>query len=191
MEVTYTLGAEMLVLGGVAKGIDEARRRMEIAISSGKAADKFRQIVEAQGGDPSVVDDPARLPQASVCEFYSAPRQGVIARVEPRAIGRGISALGGARQRMEDRIDPTVGFVIRGRPGDVVQTGEPIASIFARDEAGVAAGMAALAEAIVIAEEADPPLPLVSHRVTKDGVALYESEPWVRTAEYPVYRGFS
>jgi pyrimidine-nucleoside phosphorylase len=191
MEVTYTLGAEMLVLGGVAKGIDVARRRMEIAISSGKAADKFRQIVEAQGGDASVIDDPARLPQAKVCEFYSAPRHGVIARVEPRAIGRGIAALGGARQRMEDRIDPTVGFVIRGRPGDVVQTGEPIASIFARDEAGVAAGMAALSEAITLADEADPPLPLISHRVTKDGVALYESEPWVRTAEYPVYRGFS
>jgi pyrimidine-nucleoside phosphorylase len=191
MEVTYTLGAEMLILGGVARGIDDARRRMEIAISSGKAADRFRQIIEAQGGDGSIIDDPSRLPQASVCEFYSAPRHGVISRVEPRAIGRGIAALGGARQRMEDRIDHSVGFVIRGRPGDVVQAGEPIASIFARDEAGVAAGMAALSEAITIADEADPPLPLVSHKVTKDGVTTYEAEPWVRTAEYPVYRGFS
>lgn len=190
MEVTYTLGAEMLILGGVARGIDEARRRMEISISSGKAAEKFAQIIEAQGGDASVVDDPSRLPQATVCEFYSAPRHGVIARVEPRAIGRGISALGGGRHSMDDRIDHSVGFVIRGRPGDVVHAGEPIASIFARDEAGVAAGMAALSEAIFIADEADPPLPLVSHRVTKDGVTTYEAEPWVRTAEYPVYKGF-
>jgi thymidine phosphorylase len=161
-----------------------------VAISQGRAAEKFTQIISAQGGDASVVDDPSRLPQAPVCEFYSAPVNGVIARVEPRAVGRGITALGGGRRRMEDRIDPSVGFVIRARPGDVVQTGEPLASIFARDEAGVAAGMAALSEAIVIADEADPPLPLVSHRVTKDGVSLYESEPWVRTAEYPIYKGF-
>ncbi len=190
MEVTYSLGAEMLVLGGVARGIDEARRRMEVAISSGKAAEKFAQVIEAQGGDPGIVDDPSRLSQATVCEFYSAPKAGVISKVEPRSIGRGVIALGGGRPRMEDSIDHTVGFVIRGRPGDVVQAGEPIASIFARDEAGVAAGMAALSEAIVIAEEADPPLPLVSHKVSKEGVTTYESEPWVRTAEYPVYRGF-
>jgi pyrimidine-nucleoside phosphorylase len=190
MEVTYALGAEMLVLAGGARGTDEARRRMEVAISQGRAAEKFAQIISAQGGDASVVDDPSRLPQAPVCEFYSAPSNGVIARVEPRSVGRGITALGGGRRRMEDRIDPSVGFVIRARPGDVVQVGEPLASIFARDEAGVAAGMAALSEAIVIADEADPPLPLVSHRVSKDGVSLYESEPWVRTAEYPIYKGF-
>ncbi len=190
MEVTYTLGAEMLVMAGVARGVDEARRRMEVCLSSGKAAEQLARIIEAQGGDASVVDDPARLPQARMVEFYSAPRAGVIARVEPRAIGRGITALGGGRRTMDDRIDATVGFVIRARPGDVVKVGEPIATIFTRDEAGLAAGMAALAEAITIAEEADPPLPLISHRITKDGVAVYESEPWVRTAEYPVYKGF-
>jgi pyrimidine-nucleoside phosphorylase len=190
MEVTYTLGAEMLVMAGVARGIDEARRRMEVAISSGKAAEQFARIVEAQGGDPGVVDDPSRLPQASVVEFYSAPRTGVIARVEPRAIGYGVIALGGGRRTMEDQVDHTVGFVIRARPGDVVKPGEPLATIFSRDEAGIAAGMAALSEAITISEEADPPLPLVSHRVAADGLAVYESEPWVRTAEYPVYKGF-
>src|SRR5687767_3240607 len=58
MAVTYALGAEMLVLGGAAPSRDEARRRMEVAISTGKAADKFREIIEAQGGNPSVVDDP-------------------------------------------------------------------------------------------------------------------------------------
>ena len=88
---------------------------------------------------------------------------------------------------MEDEVDPSVGFVIRARPGDVVRLGEPLATIFARDEAGIAAGMASLAEAFVIADEAEPPLPLVSHRVTRAGVEPYEAEPWVRTAEFPVY----
>ena len=187
MQVTYALGAEMLVLAGVTPTTDAARRKMEVAISSGRAADIFKQVIAAQGGDPEVVDDPARLPQARAVEIFSAPRAGVIARVEPRAVGRGVIALGGGRTRMDDTIDPSVGFVIRGRPGDVVRAGEPLATIFARDEAGIAAGMASLAEAFVITDEADPPLPLVSHRVTRTGVEPYEGEPWVRTAEFPVF----
>ncbi|MCC6318899.1 MAG: thymidine phosphorylase [Gemmatimonadaceae bacterium] len=190
MEVTYTLGAEMLTIAGVARSVDEARRRMEVAIASGKALERFQEVIAAQGGDPRVVDDPSLLPQARVVEFYTAPRPGVVARVEPRAIGRGIIALGGGRRSMDDPIDPSVGFVIRARPGDVVKAGEPLASIFARDEAGVAAGAATLSEAITIAEEAEPPLPLVSHRITSEGIAVYEAEPWVRTAEYPIYRAF-
>ena len=190
MEVTYALGAEMLVLAGVAKTVDEARRRMEVAISSGRALEQLSRIVEAQGGDPRVIEDPSRLPQANVVEFYTAPRSGVVARVEPRAVGRGVAALGGGRRTMDDRIDPSVGFVIRARPGDVVHAGEPLATIFARDEADVAAGMAALATAIQICEEADPPLPLVSHRISAEGMSVYEAEPWVRTSEYPVYKGF-
>ena len=174
MSVTYALGAEMLVLGGAASTRDEARRRMEVAISSGKAAAKFQEIIEAQGGDPAVVDDPGLLPQAAECELYLAPRDGVIAQVEPRAIGRGITALGGGRSRVEDTVDPSVGFVITARPGDVVRAGEPLATIFARDRAGVESGLATLRVAVSICDEAEPPLPLVSHRVTIDGIEPYE-----------------
>ncbi len=187
MQVTYALGAEMLVLAGVASTTDAARRKMEVAISGGHAAESFRQIVAAQGGDPRVVDDPSRLPQAREVEIFSARRAGVVARVEPRAVGRGVIALGGGRTHIDDALDPSVGFVIRARPGDVVRVGEPLATIFARDEAGIAAGMASLAEAFVISDEAEPPLPLVSHRVTRAGVEPYEGEPWVRTSEFPVF----
>jgi pyrimidine-nucleoside phosphorylase len=172
--VTYALGAEMLVLGGVASSRDAARRAMEVAISSGKAARKFEEIIEAQGGNPGVVDDPSVLPQAQACELFLAPRAGVIARVEPRAIGRGVTALGGGRSRMEDAIDPSVGFVITAKPGDVVQQGEPLATVFARDRAGVETGLATLRQAIAIADEAELPLPLISHRVTAAGVTPFE-----------------
>jgi pyrimidine-nucleoside phosphorylase len=174
MTVTYALGAEMLVLGGVADDTDAARRQMEVAISTGKAADKFKAIIEAQDGNPAVVDDPALLPQADACELYESPRRGFVVGVEPRAVGRGITALGGGRMRMEDAIDPTVGFVITAKPGDWVEAGEPLATIFAKDAAGVDAGRAALATAITIAEEAGPPLPLISHRVTARGVEAYD-----------------
>jgi pyrimidine-nucleoside phosphorylase len=174
MQVTYALGAEMLVLAGVTATRDDARRRMEVAISSGRAAVRFQEIIEAQGGDPRVVDDPSLLPQAAECELFVAARDGVVAQVEPRAIGRGITALGGGRTKVEDVVDPSVGFVITARPGDIVRAGEPLATILARDPAGVARGREALSGAIRIADEGDPPLPLISHRVTEAGVARYD-----------------
>ena len=172
MEVTYALGAEMLLLARTHASREDARRDMAAQVANGKAAECFQKLIEAQGGNPSVVDDPAVLPQAEQCELYAATRQGFVSRVEPRAVGRGVIALGGGRTKMEDVIDPTVGFVISSRPGDWVESGEPMATIFARDRAGIEAGRAALAAAITIADEAEPPLPLVSHRVTKNGVEV-------------------
>ena len=88
-----------------------------------------------------------------------------------RTIGRAIVAMGGGRLQVEDTIDPTVGFVISVKPGDKVLVGEPIASIYAKDANGAQLGAQALDQAIVIADRlAEPPLPLISHRVTKAGV---------------------
>lgn len=170
MTVTYALGAEMLVLAGVAENTDQARREMEKAIATGNAAEQFQKIIAAQGGNAGVVDDPATLPQAAECEIFAALRRGFVARIEPKPIGRGIIEMGGGRTRVEDVADPSVGFVITARPGDWVEAGEAMATIFARDRGGIASGRAALRAAFVIADEAEPPLPLVSHRVTIDGV---------------------
>ena len=90
-------------------------------------------------------------------------------------MGRGIIALGGGRTTMEDVVDATVGFVITAKPGDWVEAGEPLATIFARDHAGIEAGRSALRQAIAIGDEAEPPLPLISHRVTSAGVELYSA----------------
>jgi pyrimidine-nucleoside phosphorylase len=163
----------MLVLGGVAGDIDSARRELEKAIGTGRAAEKMQAIIEAQGGNPGVVDDPAVLPQASHVELFPAPRRGFVAKVEPRAIGRGIIALGGGRTKIDDVVDPSVGFVITAKPGDWVEAGEPLATVFANGRSGIESGRATLRSAIVIADEADPPLPLISHRVTAAGAALY------------------
>lgn len=175
MSVTYALGAEMLLMGGVARDREEARRKMEVAISSGRAAQKFQEIIEAQGGNPAVVDDPALLPEAAELEILTAHRDGIISQVEPRRIGMGIIELGGGRTKVDDTVDPSVGFVITARPGDFVRAGEPLATVFARDAAGIALGLTALREAIHIADEAEPPLPLISHRVTEAGVELYDA----------------
>ena len=170
MTVTFALGAEMLLLAGVATSRDDALARLRDAITSGRAAQRFQQVVEAQGGNPAVVDDPAILPQAGECEIFHAPRRGFVSRVEPRAVGRAVVAIGGGRERLEDELDSAAGFVISARPGQWVESGEPLATVFAASSVGIAAGRAALRQAIVIADEAELPLPLVSHRVTAVGV---------------------
>ena len=176
MELTYALGAEMIVAAGVAAGTDEARSLLEESVTSGRALERFAAMIEAQGGNPAVVDDPAVLPQARAVEVYRAPRVGTVAQVEPRRIGRAVVELGGGRATLEDAIDPAVGFVITARPGDVVAAGEPIASIFARDEAGLLIGATALGEAITFGDAA-PPLPLVAYRVTAAGVESRAEAP--------------
>jgi pyrimidine-nucleoside phosphorylase len=176
MEVTYALAAEMVVLAGISPNVDDARRDLEDAIASGRAAERFQHIIEAQGGNPAVVEDPAILPQAAECEIFGAPRRGFVARIEPRAIGRGIIEMGGGRTKVEDHTDPSVGFVITARPGDWVEVGEPLATIFARDRAGIGSGRQALRSSLVIADEAEPPLPLISHRVTANGATVYRTD---------------
>ena len=171
MEVTYALGVEMLLAAGIEKSGKKARKKLETALSSGLAAEKFEQVIAAQGGNPKTVEDPSVLPQAEAVEVYAAPETGVVTRVDPRTIGRAVIALGGGRQAVEDSIDPTVGFVITVKPGDKVLQGEPIASVFAKDAGGVKLGFEALGAAIVIGDRLqEKPLPLISHRVTKDGV---------------------
>jgi len=172
MEVTYALGVEMLILGGVMTSRGEARARLEKQIRTGAAAECFKRLIAAQGGDPRVVDDPGILPQAGAVEIYTAPRRGFVARVEPRAIGRAIIEMGGGRAQMEDVIDPSVGLVITAKPGDWVEEGEPLGTIFARDRVGVDTARTALGVAITIADVAVQALPLISHRVTSDGVEV-------------------
>jgi thymidine phosphorylase len=162
----------MLQVAGVEKDGVKARALLEATLASGKAAELFAKMVEAQGGDPRILDDPGILPQAAEVEVWRAPKAGTVLRVEPKRIGYGVIELGGGRTKVEDLVEPGVGFVISARPGDKVQEGEPLASVFAKDAAGLAAGMKCLGEAITIGTGKATMLPLVSHRVTKDGVEV-------------------
>jgi len=170
-ELALRFGAEMLILGGITNDPADARTRLERALSSGKALDKFREIVAAQGGDIAICDDPALVVAAAkVREDYLSPRDGIVQRVEPRAVGKGITAMGGGRTKMADLVDPSVGFQILRKPGDRVTRGQPLATILARDAATAAAGRAALDAAFVLGDGEVQRRPLVSHRVTAAGV---------------------
>jgi pyrimidine-nucleoside phosphorylase len=167
----------MLLLGKIASDHADAWRRMRESISSGRALAKFVEIVESQGGDTSIVDDPSTLPRANATSDFLAGRNGFISDVSPRTIGHGIIALGGGRQRIEDDVDPGVGFVIHAKPGTQVSRGDLLATVHARDNSGIRHGHAVLAEAITVADDPGTQLPLVSDRITSEG-----STKWNRPA---------
>ena len=174
LEVSFALGAEMLLLARRATTREEARQLLGSSIASGAAAEKFQELIEAQGGNPAVVDDPAVLPQAEECELFLAPQRGFVARVEPRAIARGLATLASGASLALGAGREAVGFVVSAKPGDWVEAGEPLATVFARTAQDIARGRAALGEAIRIAEEAEAPIPLVSHRVDTGRTTSYD-----------------
>ena len=115
------------------------------------------------------MNDPAILPQSPVVEVFVAARAGVIQRVEPRVIGKAVVRMGGGRQKVDDVVDPTVGMVISARPGAAVDKGEPLASIYARDDAGVEIARKALQQSIEIGDEDPEVPPLIAARVSAKG----------------------
>lgn len=171
--LTLRLGSEMLVLGGAAPTLEAARGQLERVIASGEALDKFRAIVAAQGGDPRVCDDPrAVVAQPEVSESFVATHEGYVTRIDPRTVGKGITAMGGGRTTMDDAVDHSVGFLITARLGQRVRKGDELAVIQARDARTCALGRAALTAAFSVDEHATPVPPLVSHRINSDGVQL-------------------
>jgi len=172
LEVTLALGAEMLQLAAVCSSADAARQLMRESIASGSALRKLEEIIVAQGGDNRILRDTSLLPRAPHRSAFNAARDGIVEAVEPRAVGYGVIALGGGRRNMEDRIDPSVGYVLTAKPGDKVTKGQPLATIHARSEGDLRLGAEALEKAIKIGDRASDSLPLVSHRVTANGVEV-------------------
>lgn len=166
-EVTVALVGEMLALGGLAEDPASGAATAATALSEGRALDRMARLVAAQGGEPGVVSDPAMLPGAPRRETLEAARAGWVHRVDPRTLGYGVVELGGGRRKLDDEIDPRVGFVLEVSVGDRVEPGQPLGQVHAADEDGVAGGLAALREAIAIGDgPGEPPLPLIGDRVS-------------------------
>lgn len=169
-ELTLALAAEMLILGGVEDDRDAARRAAAGALADGRALDRMRLIIEAQGGDAAVLDDPARLPQAAVRRVVEAVADGTVQRIDARALGEGVVALGGGRVRLDSELDLAVGFRLAVAPGENVVRGQPLGEVLARTDAGAEEGARVLAGAVDTGSPGAALLPLVSHRVTAGGV---------------------
>ncbi|MBP6898621.1 MAG: thymidine phosphorylase [Burkholderiaceae bacterium] len=162
-ELTLALAARMLRLGGLAATVDEGRRLAEAAWRSGRAAERFARMVAALGGPADVLQE-ARLPAAPVQRDVPAPRAGWLARIDTRAVGLAVVALGGGRRRPGDAVDARVGFSQLQPLGTQLAAGEPMARVHAASAADAEAAMAALQAAVTLAEAA-PAVPAVVHEV--------------------------
>ena len=129
-QLCIELAGWMLHLGGVAASVAEGRKQSEKLIASGKALDKFRRMVELQGGDPRAIDDPKKLPVAQHTMTVSSRGSGYLASLQCEQVGTACVILGGGRERKEDSVDPAVGIVLHKKVGDKVSTGEPLATIY-------------------------------------------------------------
>lgn len=154
------MSAEMLVLGKKAKDSAEGRALAEQAIADGRAFEKFRQLIGAQGGDVSYVDDPDKMAKASMVEVVPAPVSGWIKQIHAGEVGEAAVTLGAGRARKGDPVDHAVGFMIHHKVGDRIEAGQPLFTIHANNAATKPKVQARVAAAHVISDMPVPPLPL-------------------------------
>lgn len=165
-EVTVALSAELLVLGKLASGLEEAVTRVEQALASGAAAERFGRMVGELGGPKDLVERPEKhLATAPVVRPILQARAGYIGAVDARAIGLAIMALGGGRARAEDSIDPAVGFTELRGIGMAVGPDAPLGLVHARSEAAAAQAAEALRAAIAIVDAAPAARTVVEARI--------------------------
>jgi pyrimidine-nucleoside phosphorylase len=161
VDVSVELAARMLVVGCVAADRSEGERRVRAAIASGAGLDRFRRIVEQQGGDPRIVDDPARLPTAPERHLVHAGSGGFVVRLDAELVGRASVVLGAGRDRVEDPVDPAVGIVVLAKPGAEVREGDPVLELHYRDRTRLQGALALARNAIQLGSSRPHAAPLI------------------------------
>jgi pyrimidine-nucleoside phosphorylase len=165
VECTLRLGAEMLVAGGKAATEAEARARLAAAIASGDGARTAERMIEAQGGDPRVVGDRARLEEAPEEVVVRAPRDGFVERVDALAVGLAAVAMGAGRTRADQSVDLGVGIYVDAKPGARVSGGDALARLRVRVRDGAAGVAERVRSAFVLSDRAPAARPLVLGRI--------------------------
>ncbi|QGX64234.1 pyrimidine-nucleoside phosphorylase [Bacillus sp. ms-22] len=155
-ELVLTLGSQMVVLAKKASTLDEAREKLIEVMKNGKALEKFKEFLENQGGDSSIVDQPEKLPQAPYQIEVPAKESGVVAEIVADEIGVAAMILGAGRATKEDDIDLSVGIMLNKKVGDRVEKGESLVTLHANRE-DVANVIEKIYDNIRIADHADAP----------------------------------
>jgi pyrimidine-nucleoside phosphorylase len=166
VECTFVLAAEMLVLGGKAKDLAEATTKLNDAIKSGAAIRVMERMVEAQGGDPSVIADPSKLEIAKDVVEVRAPRAGFVTDINALEIGLTGVGMGAGRTRADQQVDAAVGIELDAKPGDAVKEGQVVARLFVRAASIAGPFVTRVGNAYTYADEPPAKLPLVIDRLS-------------------------
>ena len=162
LEVTLALAAQMLELSGLAASRVDGHRRAAQALDGGGAAEHFARMVAGLGGPGNVLSSRySGLARAKVVTDVPAPRSGFICRMDTRAIGLAVIALGGGRLRADARIDASVGFSAVQPIGTRVQKGDPVARVHGRSRGEVTAAVERMLAALQIDDRRPPASPAV------------------------------
>jgi pyrimidine-nucleoside phosphorylase len=165
------IAAHLLVLGGQASDTVEARHMVHQLVENGAALDQFRRWVAAQGGDPTVADNPTIMPQAEVVRAVEAPQDGYIAAIDARTVGYTAVLLGAGREKKGTAIDHSVGIVLGPKVGDRVKKGMPLLTIHAASADDFAAARQRLLGAYKWGCEPVEAPPLIHRVITQEDVA--------------------
>jgi pyrimidine-nucleoside phosphorylase len=169
LDLSLELSAHMLVLARVDDSLEAAHARLQRVLEAGDALERFRQNVAAQGGEARVCDDPAAfLPLVSESIKVESPRSGFITEIETTEIGHAIVALGGGRVRIEDKIDPTVGFLAEKKIGEKVEKGELLGTVYARDQAKARKTVTRIQAAYIVSEASHSQRPTLIKEVINE-----------------------
>lgn len=160
-DLSVTLAAAMVRLAGLAETDDDAASRVRKALDSGAGLERLRKSIEAQGGDPRVIDDYDRLPSAPHTQLIRASRSGYLRELHAGAIGVAATVLGAGRERAEDAVDHGVGVRLLAKPGTEVRDDEPILEIRYRSDRRLDDALPLLQSAIVIGDAPPEPTPLL------------------------------
>ena len=154
-ELSLVLGSQMAYLGGVGENLDDARRLLEENIANGKALEKFRVFVEAQGGNPEVIDNPELLPQAEFKIPVKAERSGVVSAIDAEELGIAGMLLGAGRETKDSELDLAAGLILHKKIGDSVEKGETLVTIHSNKQ-DVQSSVDKILANIEISEAAEP-----------------------------------
>jgi pyrimidine-nucleoside phosphorylase len=165
VDLSLELAAEMVLLGGRADTLDSARDLCRQTIADGSALERFRRVVEEQGGDPLTIDDPSRLPAPRKRIILESPRAGYVRTLAARPVGHATMLLGAGRDRMDSVIDHAVGVILHKKVGDFADQGEPLCTLLVNDETRLAEAKASLYDAYDLVDEPTAAGPLILERI--------------------------
>lgn len=175
LEVSLLLGSHMLVLAGRAKTPEEGRALLCEALESGAGLEKLRQMIRAQGGDPTVCDDVSRLPQPAVIRRVAVGQTGYVAAMDTTALGLAAQAMGAGRLQKSDQLDYSVGFILPVRIGDAVTPETTLCTLYARNDAEADRAEQAIRAAITFSGQPVAVPPLCYAIITADGITRFDA----------------
>jgi pyrimidine-nucleoside phosphorylase len=171
MQVTLQLAGAMIYLGGQAITIEEGKIQAQEIIESGKAWNKFLEIVQVQGGNISYIKNPTRYNITEIEETIGAQESGYIKSINAKNVGVASVNLGAGRQSLTDQIDPAAGIILHKKRGDFVKKGEPIFSIYANSKEKIARGINSLKNTVIFQKSIPPSEPTIIKYLDRENIS--------------------